>query len=193
MSWTASTATDASSGGSESCPPFLTRCEAAPVLSSIARNNNDLFDVYRECEEEWQRRWVGCAGGARSAPFFRVNEPKGTDARSAWAHTRGQNPLIINIKCASDFLYMHFINYIRAALLWKSVFCDIHFIWPRKLFIFYSMWRGRVILFRVSTHLPLATRCVSGIRFTFLLYHTFVKVSYSSEFCCWNLIICIVL
>ncbi len=158
MSWAASTATAASSGGSESCPPSWTRCEAAPALSSIARNNTDLFDVCRECEEEWQRSWVGCAGGARSAPFFRVKEP-----------SRGQN-----IKCSSDCLYMHYINYITAELLWKRVFWVLNYaVYDQENYLIFtvSIRRGQVILFRVSTHLHLATRCVSGIRNTLSFIH----------------------
>jgi hypothetical protein len=39
-------------------------------------------------------------GGARSAPYWHVNEPKNTGAPSARARTRGQNPLVINTSLA---------------------------------------------------------------------------------------------
>jgi hypothetical protein len=37
-------------------------------------------------------------GGGAQCPFLRVNEPKRTGARSARARTRGQNPLVNNIR-----------------------------------------------------------------------------------------------
>jgi hypothetical protein len=38
-------------------------------------------------------RWLG--GGGAQRPVWYVNEPKKTGARSARAHTRGQNPLVV--------------------------------------------------------------------------------------------------
>jgi hypothetical protein len=48
-------------------------------------------------KNEKQRSCDGRGGAQR--PFWRVNEPKKTGARSARARTRGQNPLVINNKC----------------------------------------------------------------------------------------------
>jgi hypothetical protein len=44
-----------------------------------------------------QRSCDGRGGGAQR-PFFRVNEPRKTGARSARARTRGQNTLVVNNK-----------------------------------------------------------------------------------------------
>ncbi len=40
-------------------------------------------------------RWAG--GGGAQRPVCRVNKPKKTGASSAWARTRGQNPLVYHI------------------------------------------------------------------------------------------------
>jgi hypothetical protein len=45
-----------------------------------------LADEYEAAKLRW-------AGGAQR-PFWRGNAPKKTGARSAWARTRGQNPLV---------------------------------------------------------------------------------------------------
>ncbi len=45
------------------------------------------------------------AGGAQR-PVGRGNEPKKTDARSARARTRGQNPLVHNIPAATVHIIM---------------------------------------------------------------------------------------
>ena len=37
-------------------------------------------------------------GGGAQRPVWHSNEPKKTGARSAWARTRGQNPLVVNIR-----------------------------------------------------------------------------------------------
>ncbi len=36
-------------------------------------------------------------GGGAQRPVFRNNKPKKTGARRAWAHTRGQNPLVYDM------------------------------------------------------------------------------------------------
>ncbi len=53
----------------------------------------ELFVVYRECDEDRSSEAAMGEGGARSAPLC---ELKKAGARSARAHTRGQNPLVYN-------------------------------------------------------------------------------------------------
>ncbi len=43
------------------------------------------------------KKQQSCDGGGAQRPIWRVNEPKKTGARSARAHTRGQNPLVYHI------------------------------------------------------------------------------------------------
>jgi hypothetical protein len=48
-------------------------------------------------------------GGGAQRPVLHVNEPKKTGARSARARTRGQNPLVLNIKNMELTTYLPFV------------------------------------------------------------------------------------
>jgi hypothetical protein len=65
----------------------------APGDQSLGLNEDILFlEIvnFYIFEGAAKLRWV--VGAQR--PFGRVNEPNKTGARSAWARTRGQNPLV---------------------------------------------------------------------------------------------------
>jgi hypothetical protein len=68
----------------------------APGGPSTGQKGSILFlDYFFILGDVAKLRW---AGGGAQRPVWRVNESKGTGARSARARTRGQNPLV-QYKC----------------------------------------------------------------------------------------------
>ena len=60
-----------------------------------------LLEIVYFCKFLGEQR--SCDGRGRTAPVWRVYEPKKTGARSARARMRGQNPLVYNVYIITSF------------------------------------------------------------------------------------------
>jgi hypothetical protein len=76
-------------GGPHISWPLCT-CGKKKALDVGGPSSTDIFLGVKQ--ETAKLRWARRGGAQR--PVLRVNEPKKTDARSARARTRGQNPLV---------------------------------------------------------------------------------------------------